>query len=287
MKKTWEFGVTGYQLMDYSHDEIIELVKDAGIRSVEANQSYVDGLNEAKITSISQKYEHAGVSLESFHLPFGQNDDIASFYETDRKRTVSNISDIIEKANILGSSIGILHPTTNRYRVDEEGFERFFEQMKKSLDTLLPIAERCSFTIVLENMLPGNGGHRYGSQPEHFQVFQERIPHEHLGFCLDTGHAHVSHGPDGQAKFIEVMGDKLTAFHLQDNAGDRDSHLAPGHGTVNWSDVFRCMSELNIPHSACIEAPPFAFKNGPANAYNKEAWKALIENTTAIANRVF
>lgn len=67
----------------------------------------------------------------------------------------------------------------------------------------------------------------------------------------------------------------LRAFHLVDNAGDRDSHLAPGHGLVDWAQVAALLAEIGFTGTACIEAPPFAY--GPD--YSVAAWAAYLRDT--------
>jgi len=88
---------------------------------------------------------------------------------------------------------------------------------------------------------------------------------------LDTGHALVSGGPEGAGAFFEAMASHLAAFHLADNAGDRDSHLAPGHGLVDWDQFFRQVAPLDYGYGMCVEAPPFA----PA-PYSLEAWERMF-----------
>ena len=77
------------------------------------------------------------------------------------------------------------------------------------------------------------------------------------------------------------MGSRLAAFHLADNAGDRDSHLAPGHGRVEWGPVFRKAAELGYEFTMCIETAPFAF--GPE--YSRDAWKQMVTDTDALVEQ--
>ena len=70
-----------------------------------------------------------------------------------------------------------------------------------------------------------------------------------------------------------AMGSRLVAYHLADNAGDRDSHLAPGHGRVDWSTVFRQAAAANYSNTMCIETPPFA--SGPD--YSIQAWTSMVD----------
>lgn len=277
MQKIWSWAVTGYNFPHKMHDEIIELCRYAGISSVEGNSSFVEGKSGQELEEIREQYEKAGMSLESFHLPMGADDDIACFYETRRRQVVELMAEFFEKASLLGSRTVILHPSSSRFNVEDEGMERYLSQMGKSLDVLIPKAENLGLIIALENILPGEGGYRLGSNPEHFTLFTQNFGHPHLSFCLDTGHALVAGGPEGPASFFEAMSENLAAFHLQDNAGDRDSHLAPGYGLVDWNVIFGGMVRIKFAYSACIEAPPFAY--GPNHTYSFDAWKKMIEET--------
>ena len=71
----------------------------------------------------------------------------------------------------------------------------------------------------------------------------------------------------------------LIAFHLADNGGDRDSHLAPGHGNFFWKEFFTELEKINFKNTLCIEAPPFAF--GPD--YSVSAWKKMIDDTKKLS----
>jgi sugar phosphate isomerase/epimerase len=80
---------------------------------------------------------------------------------------------------------------------------------------------------------------------------------------------------------MAAMGPRLAGFHLADNAGDRDSHLAPGRGLVDWGRVFRGAAGLGFAGSMCIETPPFA--QGPE--YRPEAWRELVAQTDRLARQ--
>ncbi len=280
MDKKWNWAITGYQLVNKTNQEIIALGKHAGVASVEANASFVEGKSDRELVQVKEAYQDASLRLGSFHLPMGPTADISFFYNSQRNKAVEYLARLMEKAALLGSRVVILHPSTNRFPVEPEGMKRFLAAMGKSLDILLPKAEETGIMIALENMSPAEEGARLGSKPEHFTVFQEKFGHPRLGFCLDTGHAQISGGPGGPAAFLEAMSGQLTAFHLQDNAGDRDSHLAPGYGLVDWKTVFGWMKKINFRHDTCIEAPPFSY--GPHLTHSPDAWKKMVHEMDAL-----
>lgn len=280
MRKTWSWSTTGYSFVGKPHETIHEICKTAGLAGIEGAPELFDGKTDVELEAIGAQYRAAGLVIETFHLPFNAQDDLASFYETVRKQAVETTRTWIERSARLGATVGIQHPSTSRYNVDVEGFDNYLRQLGKSLSALLPVAETLGYTIALENMLPGEGG-RLASRPEHFERFIQEFDHPNVGFCLDTGHALVAAGPERADAFFAAMAPRLVAFHLADNAGDRDSHLAPGHGLVDWAAVFQHAARLNYTRCLCIETPPFAY--GPNSTYSLNAWRQMVVEMDGLA----
>ena len=278
-RKTWTWSTTGQRLVSKSHDEVIDLCREAGLAGIEGAPDQFENLRDAQLEAVGTRYREAGVGINTFHLPMPP--DLASFYETDRRQAVETTRIWIERSVMLGATVGIQHPSSSRRSVEVEDLDHCLRQLGRSLETLLPKAEALNYTIALENSLPGPDGPRLGARPEHFARFIREFAHPHLGFCLDTGHALVAAGPDQADDFHAVMAPHLVAYHLADNAGDRDSHLAPGHGRVDWTQVFRRAAEIGFQGCMCIETPPFA--PGPNGTYRTAAWREMVEDTDRLA----
>lgn len=283
MQKTWTWSTTGYGFTGKPHDEIIRLCHAAGLAGIEGAPPLFEGMNDGELEALGTRYRDAGLMIETFHLPFSGQDDLASFYETVRRQAVETTRGWMERSHLLGATVGIQHPTVNRCGVDVEGLDLFMRQLGRSLDELLPVADRLNYTIALENMLPGDNSVRFGARVEHFERFIRDFRHPNVGFCLDTGHALVAAGPAHADEFHAVMAPHMAAYHLADNAGDRDSHLAPGHGRVDWDTVFRRAAQIGFSGCMCIETPPFAY--GPNGSYSTEAWKQMVDDTDALVAR--
>lgn len=279
----WTYSVPAGQLPVDSVAEMVGMCNEAGITAIEGQvQAFEAASSDTELQKWSNALREAGVEVTTFHLPFRNGVDLAALYETDRRRSVDATIKWVEASVKLGCHIGITHPSTNRNNVDVEGEERYHAQLRKSCDELLPTLQRLDYRIAIENMLPGPAGGRFGSRPEHFQTMSEYIDTRHFGFCLDTGHELVSSGtPSGVDALVEAMAPHLIAFHLADNAGDRDSHLAPGRGLVDWVRVFTHAREIGFSGCMCIETPPFA----PGPAYTAEAWREHLEQTIDLARR--
>ncbi|MDP6040146.1 MAG: sugar phosphate isomerase/epimerase family protein [Candidatus Latescibacteria bacterium] len=280
MKKTWTWSVYVSPFIGQPRETILETCQHARLPAIDGTYRFFQNHSVAEMEAFAKVFRDGGIEIDTFHLPFSAADDVTSFYETVRRGAVDRIQTWMENASRMGASVGILHPTTTGYNVDIEGLDNYLKQLGKSLNALLPAAERLNFTIAIENLLPAKGG-RFASRPEHFTAMIENFAHSNLGFCLDTGHALVAAGPERAHDFLDVMTPHLVAFHLADNAGDRDSHLAPGHGSVNWDPVFRKAADIQFSRPMTIETPPFA----PGPNYVPDAWKQMVTDTDALAAR--
>jgi sugar phosphate isomerase/epimerase len=68
------------------------------------------------------------------------------------------------------------------------------------------------------------------------------------GVNVDTGHANL--GDLGAARAIRLAGHRLITTHLQDNHGERDEHLPPGGGLIDWDDVAAALAEIG--YAGCL-----------------------------------
>ena len=276
MKKTWTWSVHVSPFAGQAPETILESCKIAGLTSIDGTYRFFKEQSETKISAFGKLFKEGGVSIETFHLPFDSADDICSFYETTRRKAVDKVIHWMETASSLGATVGIQHSSTLNYKVDIEGIDNYMKQLGKSLATLLKKGESLGFTIALENQAsPG----RFTSRPEHLATIWQNFGHPNLGFCLDTGHALLALGPEKAHDFLEVMAPHMVAFHLADNAGDRDSHLAPGHGLVDWDPVFRKAAEIEFSRPMTIETQPFAPK------VSAETYKQMVADTEALAQK--
>lgn len=265
---------------DKSIEEIIYTCKESGFSGIEGCTLLFDGKSLTELEEIGNLFKREGLFIQTFHLPYKDpvDDDISTLYETDRIKVENKMKFWIERAAALGAEIGIVHPTSRKgYDVEIEGLDRVSRQTDKTVQSLLKFGEQYNFKIALENMLPFTGG-RYGCNIDHLTELYKRNKHENLGFCMDTGHALVASGENAMDVFQALKGNLIT-FHLNDNGGDRDSHLAPGNGNFFWKDFFTELKKINFTNTVCIEAPPFSY--GPD--YSVESWKKMLDVTKMLA----
>src|SRR5260370_38256940 len=59
-----------------------------------------------------------------------------------------------------------------------------------------------------------------------------------IGVCFDCGHSHMMKGiPEGFA----ILKDHICSTHVHDNNKDKDSHLCPGTGSIDWKQTMELL----------------------------------------------
>ena len=53
--------------------------------------------------------------------------------------------------------------------------------------------------------------------------------------------------------FITALGDRITAFHVHDNNGVTDQHLAPYMGILDWDDFVDALRAIRYDGTMCFE----------------------------------
>ena len=279
----WSWMLSRYFLQEETHAACARIAREASVSGLEAYCDQFEDLATPELEPLADLYAEQGIVLHSYHLPMRDQDDAAAFYETDRRAAVDTMRRHLERAAMLGAASVVLHPTTSRHAVEMEGFDAFLRPLARSLETLLDLAGTLEIDLLLENMMPARSGTRFASQPEHFQRFAAEFLHPRLGFCFDTGHALAACGPARFPELFHAMCSRLGVCHLSDTAGDRDSHLAPGRGRVDWAYVLSALRETSPRALLCIETPPFA--GGPP--YAVADWRQLVADCQQLAEACF
>ena len=111
--------------------------------------------------------------------------------------------------------------------------ERKFEAAMTSVEHLRAFAKPLGVRILLEN-IPNEL-----SEPDRLVEFIRTAHFDDVGVCFDTGHAHMM--SDVPSAF-ETLKNHVHSTHVHDNAKDKDSHLWPGAGTINWKETLELLS---------------------------------------------
>lgn len=210
--------------------EILPDVYEAGFRQIEVCSfpAHLDYHNEDSVGLAANALRELEISPVSFHAPFAEQIDITALDDGVRETSVCELFLACEAAARLGCAHVVLHPGPEREgRPPEEEFVRHIHHAAESLNR---VAERCcklGIRLLLENML----AHLLFGRVSDMLYLLGEIRNCQVGTCLDTGHAHLA-GELGMV--VQKLSGHLKMIHINDNHGDRDAHLIPGEGGIDW-----------------------------------------------------
>ncbi len=78
----------------------------------------------------------------------------------------------------------------------------------------------------------------------------KHIKNDNVGICLDSGHLHA-HFKD-ELDF-DLFKDKIFCVHLHDNLGEKDQHLIPFEGTLDWKWLIDQLKKCNYKGPVTME----------------------------------
>jgi sugar phosphate isomerase/epimerase len=215
-------------------------ISRAGIRNIEifCAQPHFNYGDPRAIRDLANALQEYGLALHSLHAPTQR--DLApgresgfpiSISDPERVRRLDAVDEVkraLEVAERVPFLYLIQHIGNNRQAADGRSFDAAFN----SLEHLVVFAKHRGVTIALENT-PGE----FGSAAS-LQQFIKETHLKGLRFCFDIGHAHIE---SGVAASLEAMQGRIITTHLHDNHGEKDEHLLPGEGTVDWDAALKTL----------------------------------------------
>ncbi|NLF29539.1 MAG: sugar phosphate isomerase/epimerase [Planctomycetes bacterium] len=226
----WPMGLSTGCFHDVSLFDCIESICHAGFSMIEVCSSpeHLDYHDFDAVRTAARRIRELGMEAYSFHAPFRYDNDITAADPAVRDRSRADLFRAAEAAAALHVRYFVLHPGPERGGFDER--ERA-DRRCRALAALNAVAARCrelGVALVLENMLP----HLFAGPMSELLWMVGAMEAGGVGICLDTGHAFL--GGDLPA-VVDKVSDHLWMVHINDNHGDRDDHLPPGRGRIDWA----------------------------------------------------
>lgn len=224
----------------------------AGVRLIEVHgdepDTHIDLMDESQVDALAALVGSLPIEIHSVHCAFSRPSedfwDISQLDETKREAAIRNRIKVLGATARLGARHMIIHPG-----VEALGADRL-ANCRAGLARLAETAREIGIMIAVENLPPGYLGE---SVSEMKQVLSGLDP-EVVGFCLDTGHAMLSH--DTPTDFIRALGDRMIAIHWHGNDGTDDQHLFPGDGRTEWNGFLAALDEVGYDLPITVEAVP-------------------------------
>jgi sugar phosphate isomerase/epimerase len=224
------------------HPGLLDGLARGGAQAIEifAARQHLDYANRKQhVREIAEWFQNSGVPLNSVHAPmfsdyeFGRTGaaplNVASTDRAHRIEAMDEIKRALEIAEQIPFRFLVQH-----LGVGGESFDSYkFEAAMTSIEHLRAFAKPLGVRVLLEN-IPNEL-----STPERLVEFIQTSHFDDVGVCFDVGHAHIM---SNVAEAFETVKNHVRSTHVHDNAKDRDSHLWPGAGSIDWKQA---MESLN------------------------------------------
>ena len=236
----WPIGLSTGCFYRRSIFEVLPEIRASGFREIEVCSfpKHLDYHRQGDVHRAGEAMRSLDLHPFSFHAPFADHIDITSLDDLARDAAVNELLAACNAAAVMGVRHIVLHPGPERSGRPHP--EEFLLRLEHAADSLNRVAKACcdlGLELLLENMLPHL---LFGHTGDMLHLVGE-ITSCNVGTCLDTGHAYLAREI---TTVIHKLSGHLKMLHVNDNAGDRDSHLPPGDGGIDWpwviSELKRC-----------------------------------------------
>jgi sugar phosphate isomerase/epimerase len=230
------------------HPGLLDGFARGGAQAVEvfAARGHFNYHDKEHVKEIGSWFKSEGVQFHSMHSPIYMSNDFRSggqplnIVDSDKRNRIDAMDEIkraIEVAEYAPFRFLVQHIG----RSDESDDPRKFEDALSSIEHLRAFARPLGVSLLLEN-IPNDI-----STPERLQELLKALHYPDLGVCFDTGHAHLM---SSVHQAYGVLQDRILSTHVHDNQRDRDSHLWPCEGTIDWSQTMQSLQ--SAPHAPAL-----------------------------------
>jgi sugar phosphate isomerase/epimerase len=221
------------------HPGLLDAMKRGGAQGVElfAARGHFNYTDKEHIKELSAWFKTEGVELHSMHSPIYMSNDFKSggaplnIVDADKPRRIDAMDEIkraVEVAEYMPFRFLIQHIG----KTDEYDDPRKFEWAMSGIEHLRAFCRQLGVTLLVENT-PNDL-----ATPEKLKELLKTLHYPDLGVCLDTGHAHMM---SSVHQAFAVLEPYIRSTHVHDNKGDRDAHLWPGEGTIDWNETMQAL----------------------------------------------
>ncbi|PYT67892.1 MAG: sugar phosphate isomerase/epimerase [Acidobacteria bacterium] len=225
--------------------ELLGRVAGAGFQGVEifCARSHFEYTVKTEVRAMASALEAHHLQLVSLHAPnrrdmsaMRESGTPLSICEIERVRRIEAMDElkrVIDVADDLPYARLILHMGASRETADPRKRDAAFS----SLEHLILHARHADVTISVENTQSEMGN------PDYLRAFVDETRLNGLRFNFDIGHAHLAEIPEEERleKSFSPLRELVSSVHLHDNHGEKDEHLPPYDGSIDWPGAIKLL----------------------------------------------
>lgn len=262
------------------HPGLLDAMVRGGAQSMElfCARGHFDYTDRAHVKEIAQWFQANPATLNSLHSPLFSDTDWGrdgtppvNLAERDKKLCI-NAMDEVKRALEVAEQLPFRFLIQHLGNPGESFHEAKFDAAMNAIEHLRAFAKPLGVTILLEN-IPNEI-----SEPEKLVRLIKTAHFQDVGVCFDVGHAHLMNGvsPD-----FATLKDYIRSTHIHDNGSDRDAHLWPGEGTIDWKEAMVLLR--TAPHVPALLMEIEGVTGQDFAKYMADAYRKL-ESATVGAN---
>jgi sugar phosphate isomerase/epimerase len=234
------------------HPGLLEEAGRAGAQAIElfAARQHFDYTNREHVAELAEWFRSAPVEPFSMHAPLYPDREMGragapgvNVLHPEKSRRIDAM-DEIKRALESAERIPFKHMVVHLGEREDAWSPRSIEYAHIALEHLGAFARPLGVRLLVENLLSE------ATTPEHLMLILELGHLDNVGVCLDLGHAHIT---VGVAAAIATLGKHIVSVHVHDNHGEKDEHLWPGDGTIDWPATANALKDLATPPATVLE----------------------------------
>jgi sugar phosphate isomerase/epimerase len=234
------------------HPGLLDTLARGGAQAIEvfAARQHFDYTSRQHVKEIADWFQSTDVKPHSLHAPIYADADMGrggmpaiNVVHYDKSRRIDAMDEVkraLEVAEILPYSFLVLHIGDR----DATWDERTLEHALTAIEHLKAFGAPLGVKLLLENI------QNEVATPEHLLEIIQVGHFANVGVCFDIGHANLMDGVDPT---LETLLPLIGSTHLHDNQGDRDTHLWPGDGNIQWDAPMNALKSAPRSPAALLE----------------------------------
>lgn len=234
------------------HPGLLETITRSGAEGIEvfAARQHFDYTERAAVREIAGWFRANSIVPWAMHAPIWSDYDSGrggepsiNVVHAEKARRIDSM-DEVKRALESAEHIPFRHMVLHLGDRGDLWNGRTIENALTALEHLQAFARPLGVKLLIENL------QNEVTTPAHLLEIL-RVGHfDDIGVCLDLGHAHIGEGVEPA---LSELSDALRSSHIHDNHGERDEHLWPGGGTIDFGPAFAGLNAAKQQPAGVLE----------------------------------
>jgi sugar phosphate isomerase/epimerase len=233
------------------HPGLLDGMVRGGAQAIEifAARGHFNYHEKEHIKELGNWFKSEKIEFHSIHAPISMDNNFHSggvqvnIVDADKRNRIEAMDEIkraIEVAEYAPFKYLIQHIGKS----DEYDDPRKFENALSGIEHLRAFARPLGVSLLLEN-IPNDL-----ATPEKLVELMRLLRYEDLGVCFDVGHAHLM---SSVHQAFSVLESRIRSTHVHDNNRDKDAHLWPGEGNIDWDQTMQSLRAASHQPALLLE----------------------------------